>query len=234
MNAIRPGRGGTEGRHAISRGLNAKSYLYVVELDPAVEEKHQETIERYNPGRDPSAPHAYVKHPHPAIRFANGFDESKIKIVRRWGRSLRADDECTGHATGRLQILKRVERTIVRLRGIGWTILNAPTKRTYSVYVCELHEKAGKGAKARKENPKADPSMPVVYVGQTSLTPDERIRQHLGGGKTSSSAVERHFKHMLPGLYEHLNLLTELESLRRERSLGAELRRCGYTVLGAR
>ena len=230
--------GGTSrhGEETISKDFNAKRYLYVVDLDPVVVDEHPEVVERYNPGRSPSTPCVFVGYavdPHPSIRFANGFDESRNSLTRRYGVDLRHDDDCTGNATSKRRILARVERCVTRLRGQGWTVLNEPPPRKHSVYVLELDPVAGETDKVRRANPAADPAMPTVYVGQTELTVEQRIERHLDGGRVANAAVYKHFRHALPGLYEHLNPMSELESLRKEVALGEELRKARYTVLGA-
>ena len=113
-------------------------------------------------------------------------------------------------------------------------MLNQPPKRDHFVYVLELDPAAGTTKAARKANPARHPEMPCVYLGQTSLKIEERIQRHLGGGRLSSRVVRDHYLHALPAFHEHLNPLTELESLRRERTLGRELRGFGYTVFGAK
>ncbi len=80
-------------------------------------------------------------------------------------------------------------------------------------------------------NPRRDPRKKCVYVGQTSKTPEERFQEHLNGIR-ASRYVRGYRVRLLPRLYEELNPMTELESLRMERNLASKLRREGYTVLG--
>jgi len=165
--------GGTSrhGEETISKDFNAKRYLYVVDLDPVVVDEHPEVVERYNPGRSPSTPCVFVGYavdPHPSIRFANGFDESRNSLTRRYGVDLRHDDDCTGNATSKRRILARVERCVTRLRGQGWTVLNEPPPRKHSVYVLELDPVAGETEKVRRANPL--PRIPEDLDGPVLVT----------------------------------------------------------------
>lgn len=214
-----------------------KYWLFVAELDPAVEddERFAPLVEQWNPGRDDSQPRAYVgftARSHPTVKFPDGdFSESRASILKRYGRGIRDDDFCRANRADKGSILRQLERTIAVLRGKGWTVLNPPPAQDHYVYVLELDREAADTKKARELNPDADPELPCVYVGQSSLTPEERLERHLAGVRSSSSTVHEHFKRMLPALYQHLNPLTERESLEKEEELARELRACGYTVI---
>ena len=94
--------------------------------------------------------------------------------------------------------------------------------RIYRVYVVELAAPA-----AGRRN-----ALPPVYVGQTVVTPEERLAQHRSGHK-AARVVRRHGLRLLPELYEGLPLLASREAaLVLEARLAAELRARGYTVFG--
>jgi hypothetical protein len=68
-------------------------------------------------------------------------------------------------------------------------------RRRYYVYVVELDDAVG---------PRRNPGYPSVYVGQSVVPPDERLRQHKDGYR-SSRYVRKHGKHLRPGLYRRFN-----------------------------
>jgi hypothetical protein len=94
--------------------------------------------------------------------------------------------------------------------------------RIYRVYVVEL-------AAAAARQPGA---LPPVYVGQTVVTPEERLAQHRAGHK-AARVVRRYGLRLLPELYEGLPLLASREAaLVLEARVAAELRARGHTVFG--
>ncbi len=118
------------------------------------------------------------------------------------------------------------------LPGKGHTVANPPPPRTFSVYVFALDSRVGKRAPVRRLNPDADPTKPVVSVGQTGKTPEERFQEHRTGIRSGKYYRPDDCLHLLPELYKRLNRMTELQSLRMERGLAYWLRKEGYTALG--
>jgi hypothetical protein len=96
--------------------------------------------------------------------------------------------------------------------------------RVFSLYVIELSDEAG---------PRKNPARPVVYVGQTSKTPEERFAQHKKGGKLASPRVFKHGIRLLPDLYRDRNPLSDsVDPVKAELKLAKYLEAHGYTVRG--
>lgn len=68
-----------------------------------------------------------------------------------------------------------------------------------------------------------------MYVGQTSLDPEVRFKQHKSGYKASAIA-RKYGIHLVPCLYEHLNPVPAAEREKRERRLALHLKKRGYAV----
>jgi len=132
---------------------------------------------------------------------------------------------------GRKVGLNKQRKRLAELRELGWWVANPRPRKTYSVYVIELDPAVQDRPAAKKANPHADPSMPCVYVGQTSKSPEERFEQHLAGYRCSKW-VRKYGLRLLPQLYQRHNPLTELESLWKEDGVAKALRAKGYTVMG--
>ena len=116
-------------------------------------------------------------------------------------------------------------RTLQRLR---------PEKQPehhHNVYVVLLDPAVGKVRKVRAANPRRDRKKPVVYVGMTGLTPEERFANHKAGIK-AAWVVRRYGLRLLPELYEHLNPMPFEVAAEMEKDLAEDLRRAGYTVTG--
>lgn len=73
--------------------------------------------------------------------------------------------------------------------------------------------------------------MGVVYVGETSLTPEERYEKHKSGHRASRK-VQRFGVGLLPDLAPKSAFLTRQNALRAEARTAEKLRRRGYTVFG--
>lgn len=101
----------------------------------------------------------------------------------------------------------------------------------HNVYVVLLDPKVATIRKVLLANPNRNPKMPVIYVGLTGLTPEERFSNHKQGIK-SSSLVRRYGLRLLPELYAHLNPMPFEAAAQMEKDLTDDLRRAGYTVLG--
>jgi predicted GIY-YIG superfamily endonuclease len=90
---------------------------------------------------------------------------------------------------------------------------------TYGVYVIELL------AQARPDGRRG----PVVYVGQTALTPHARFRQHqMGVG--ASRIVQRYWRRLKLSLAPHERYETRAQAERAEQRTARRLRRLGYYV----
>ena len=61
------------------------------------------------------------------------------------------------------------------------------SKRKYQIYVVALDDSILKRKDFRERNPKHKPGKQCLYVGQTAKDPNDRLKQHLEGGKFSTS-----------------------------------------------
>ncbi len=109
----------------------------------------------------------------------------------------------------------------------------------YRVYVIELSKKVfTENYKFRTANPQFNGVLQCLYVGMTSKTPAERLKQHKTGyvnkkgHKLSANIVQKYGTYLRPSLYEHINLktMTRQEALVMEEKLALDLRRQGYAV----
>lgn len=110
---------------------------------------------------------------------------------------------------------------------------------SYKVYVVELSKKVfTENAKFRNANPQFNGVLECLYVGMTSKTPAERLKQHKTGyvnkkgHKLSANIVQQYGRYLRPSLYDHINLktMTRQEALKMEEKLALDLRRKGYAV----
>lgn len=106
---------------------------------------------------------------------------------------------------------------------------SASGNRTANLYVILLCDEVWRSRKFREDNPNYRAEMPCVYVGVTSLDPEERFKQHKSGYKASRTA-RKYGIHLVPGLYEHMNPVPAREREEREKRLAFDLRRKGYGV----
>lgn len=109
----------------------------------------------------------------------------------------------------------------------------------YRVYVVELSKRVfTENFKFRAANPQFNGVLECLYVGMTSKTPAERLRQHKTGyinkkgHNLSASIVRKYGTYLRPSLYEDINLkpMTRQEALKMEEKLAWDLRKCGYAV----
>jgi hypothetical protein len=140
------------------------------------------------------------------------------------GRSFHASIEVL--MNGRRRAFKR--RTFQRLRA---RLAQEGAGDHHNVYVVLLDPAAAGIRKVLLENPARDPKKPIVYVGLTGLTPEERFANHKLGIK-SSPLVRRFGIRLLPELYRHLNPMPYEAAAQMEKDLTEDLRRAGYTVVG--
>src|SRR5215211_5867776 len=99
---------------------------------------------------------------------------------------------------------------------------------TYHVYVVELSKKVfTENSRFRSANPQFNGVLECLYVGMTSKTPQERLKQHKSGyvnnkgHKLSANIVQKYGRYLRPSLYDHLNQkpMTRVEALLAEEKL---------------
>jgi hypothetical protein len=102
-------------------------------------------------------------------------------------------------------------------------------QRNKYVYVVELSDEIRSKPKFAEANPDSDPTKPFLYVGRTGHTPEERLKNHKEGHK-SSRFVKANGLSLRPDFYEHLNPMSYRESVKQEKELANKLRQEGYAV----
>lgn len=109
----------------------------------------------------------------------------------------------------------------------------------YKVYVVELSKRVfTEDARFRAANPQFNGVLQCLYVGMTSKTPAERLKQHKTGfinrkgHKLSANIVEKYGTYLRPSLYDHHNIkaMNRADALLMEKRLALDLRRQGYAV----
>ena len=109
----------------------------------------------------------------------------------------------------------------------------------YQVYVVELSKRVfTENTRFRLANPQFNGVLQCLYVGMTSKSPAERLRQHKTGyvnrkgHKLSANIVQKYGTYLRPSLYDHINLkaMTRQEALVMEEKLALDLRRQGYAA----
>ena len=109
----------------------------------------------------------------------------------------------------------------------------------YHVYVIELSKRVfTEDRRFRAANPQFNGVLECLYVGMTSKTPAERLKQHKTGYvnkkgfRVSANIVQKYGGYLRPSLYDHLNMkpMTRQEALLMEEKLALNLRRQGYAV----
>src|SRR5262245_25490296 len=107
-------------------------------------------------------------------------------------------------------------------------------RAVYKVYVIELPRRVfTEDYRFRNANPQFNGVLQCLYVGMTSKTPAERLKQHTTGyrnkkgHKLSAHIVEKYGGYLRPSLYNHINLkpMTREEALIQEEKLALDLRR---------
>jgi hypothetical protein len=110
---------------------------------------------------------------------------------------------------------------------------------SYQVYVIELSKRVfTENTRFRNANPQFNGVLECLYVGMTSKTPAERLKQHKTGyvnkkgQKLSANIVQKYGIYLRPSLYDHLNMkpMTRQHALIMEKKLALDLRRQGYAV----
>ncbi|MEL6122377.1 MAG: ribose-5-phosphate isomerase [Bacteroidota bacterium] len=107
----------------------------------------------------------------------------------------------------------------------------------YSVYVVELKRSVWTERwQLRRRNPTYNGMKECLYVGMTSLSPQQRLTKHMTGARSkrghriSSSIVKNYGLYLRPSLYAHLNPLTKMEAQDIEMRLAKRLQKQGYAV----
>jgi hypothetical protein len=187
---------------------------------------------RVNPQYIQGDPKVVIEHlrDNPTVVYANNnFEDSSSRLIREHGVNI-ISEYSTIHTT-RWGVTSSIDRSTTELRSKGWAVLNPSPPKNRCVYVVELDSAVGDIARVRRINPDADPSLECLYVGQTSLEPQERFERHIRGHQASSD-VKRFGMHLNMSYLRLANPLTELEALREENSLALHLRSRGHTVVG--
>lgn len=116
---------------------------------------------------------------------------------------------------------------------------NPVATSTYCVYVVELSKKVfTENWRFRAANPQFNGALECLYVGMTSKTPIERLKQHKTGyinkkgHKLSAYLVQKYGSYLRPSLYDHINLkpMNRQQALLMEEKLAWDLRKQGYAV----
>jgi hypothetical protein len=118
---------------------------------------------------------------------------------------------------------------MVKKRAMRGRAKEAPPRLTHNVYVIELDEEVWSVARFRSRNPGHVSGKPMVYVGSTGLSVEDRFANHLRGYR-SNVFVFRYGKRLLPDLYAHLNPMPYEAAVEMERDLAEDLRQQGYAV----
>lgn len=107
----------------------------------------------------------------------------------------------------------------------------------YHVYVIELSKRVfTENTKFRTANPQFNGVLECLYVGMTSVDPEQRFRQHrlgelsMKGHSLASKIVKEYGMYLRPSLYRHMQPRTRAEALRMEAQLAATLKRQRYAV----
>tara|TARA_Y100000385_G_scaffold267540_1_gene303761 strand:- start:397 stop:780 length:384 start_codon:yes stop_codon:yes gene_type:complete len=110
-------------------------------------------------------------------------------------------------------------------------------KATYSVYVVELSKKVWTDSwKFRAANPHFRGMQECLYVGMTSLSPQERYKKHKTGArskrghKISCYFVEKYGTFLRSSLYSEYNPMCRLDAVKMEKWLAEDLRKRGFAV----
>lgn len=185
-------------------------------------------MKRHNPDAIIGAPcFEFVESDH-RVEGIGELAEHGSASIRRYGIEIILQSK----HTSRIGVLAAREKIIRALRAHGAWVRNAVEPPSRWVYVIRLREDVRNEPGVARRNPGRDPLKDCFYVGETGLTPERRLQQHLTG-KNASKWV-RQFGLELAGAINPRDgeVMTVLEALRWERDLTRELRRKGYTVLG--
>lgn len=190
--------------------------LIVVELDDVV------------PRRRPKKPNLYVAKTvsSPEVRFEQLQRAKGPKWLHGHLRRLRTDLSMTLRTSDPKEAEKKLKELERRLALEGYTVNKS--NATWTVYVVELDQTSSKGH-----------GKGHVYVGQSSLTPEERFKKHMSKtrnvrGPIYSRHVANHGRRLRMSLAPKTFYLDEASAKKAEAEWGDHLRSLGYDVKGAR
>jgi predicted GIY-YIG superfamily endonuclease len=106
---------------------------------------------------------------------------------------------------------------------------SAASQVRFNVYVVELEPAVLTHRRFREANPQHIPDKACLYVGMTSLNPEERFKNHKSGIK-AAAYVKRYGKWLRRRLYERLNPMSYEDAKGMEVALAERLRGRGYAV----
>ena len=102
---------------------------------------------------------------------------------------------------------------------------------SYRVYAIQLKKSVLESGKFRNANPDYQARKPCMYVGCTGKTIEERLADHLAGGRTSNRYVLKYFKKLRPDVYQGIRPRRSIASAKkREVRLAEYLREKGWAV----
>ena len=103
--------------------------------------------------------------------------------------------------------------------------------RSHHIYVIELKPELLREKKIALANPgyRHREDRPLLYVGMTGRSPEERYAQHLRGYKASRYTRDNCVR-LRTDLFEHLNPMTYDQAVEFEVSYANDLRRQGFAV----
>ena len=107
----------------------------------------------------------------------------------------------------------------------------AESVKSHHIYVIELKPVLLNKGRIAKANPnyRYREDRPLLYVGMTGRSPEERYAQHCSGYK-ASRYTRSNCVRLRTDLFEHLNPLTYDEAVKLEVSLANALRKQGFAV----
>ena len=108
----------------------------------------------------------------------------------------------------------------------------------YNIYVIELSKRVwNDSVKFRNANPQYNGVNECLYVGMTSLSPDQRFKKHKSGAKSkrgykiSPYFADKYGLYLRPSLYEVYNTInSKSEAYKMEEWLAKELKKKRYAV----
>lgn len=189
-------------------------WIVVLELEDVVPRRHLSKPNLYV-GRTVSPPEKQFE----AELKRKGHKWYSDAIVR-----LRPDLAPKRQFTNRDSSTRALEKVTQKLSQAGYTV-NRDT-RVWSVYVIELDS-----------NAISNPGRGFVYVGQTSLSPEERFTQHVRGirnkkGPLYSRVAHRHGVRLRPDLAPRRKFFEEKSAKEAEKRRREILEKRGFVVRG--
>lgn len=196
--------------------MPSKYNLVVLEIDDIVKR------------RNPTLPNLYVAIIDQSLtRYSSRLTEQRFpKWVAGSIRCVR-DDLSKALDTSRKFVAEAEKKSLIsRLSAQGYTVNR--DERVWTVYVVELDNTGI-----------ADADIGYVYVGQTSLTPEQRVQQHLAGSRTrdgkaslSVKVVRERFVRLRMDLAPREKQYSDWASRAAEEQCAQRLRKLGYLVAG--